>query len=266
MESGTSTEISFETAMSAAQENTEVALKSSGALTRELRKARKAAGTGQVRELRRALDNAVVQARELLACAKEVRDGFDFDEAGYLMSGGYAKELLALAAERDVDLYEEDERLLCYPSVVRIVPGEPVVEIDRKRERRIRPSILLGLLAARQAKPGKFRAGQLMESIAIGYDLVIARDGKKRDAVVRLQDIWSVLTLLPGQTRSYTRQEFARDLYLLDQSDVSHAGDGRVLRWHASSGTRTAGVLTTVSRTGQRQLYWGVSFTAGAGQ
>ena len=39
---------------------------------------------------------------------------------------------------------------------------------------------------------------------------------------------------------------------------------GRALRWHASSGTRTAGVITTVARTGQQQRYWGVSFTAQA--
>jgi hypothetical protein len=37
-----------------------------------------------------------------------------------------------------------------------------------------------------------------------------------------------------------------------------------MLRWHASSGTRSAGVLTTVARTGQQQRYWGVSFSAGA--
>ena len=259
-------EISFEAAMSVTQGNAESALKSASSVTRELRKARAAAATGQVRELRRALDTAVTQARELLASAQQARDRHDFDDASYLASGAYAKELLAMAAEREVGLFEEDERLLCYPSIVRIVPGDSVVEIDRKRERRLRPSVLLGLLAAVQEKPGRFRADQLMESIAGGYDFVIARGGKKPDAVVRLQDIWDVLTLLPGQARSYTRQEFARDLYLLDQSHVEQTKDGRVLRWHASSGTRTSGVLTTVSRTGQRQQYWGVSFTTGAGQ
>jgi hypothetical protein len=171
-----------------------------------------------------------------------------------------------MAAELGVDLFEEDERLLSYPSVVRIVPGDSVVEIDRKRERRLRPSVLLGFLSAVQEKPGRFGAEQLLESVAGAYDLVVAKGGKKPDAVVQLLDIWKVLTLLPGQARGYTRQEFARDLYLLDQSHVEKAKDGRLLRWHASSGTRTAGVLTTVSRTGQRQVYWAVSFTPGAGQ
>lgn len=267
MESETSSDAGgFEAALSLTQGDAEAALKSAGLVTRELRKARAAAATGQVRELRRALDAAVSQAAELLSSARQTRDSFGFDEGAYLTSGGYAKELLALATESGVKLFEEDERLLCYPSIVRIVPGDSVVEIDRKRERRLRPSVLLGLLAAVQEKPGRFRADRLLESIAGGYDLLIAKSGKKADSVVRLQDIWEVLTLLPGQARDYTRQEFSRDLYLLDQSHLEKTKNGRMLRWHASSGTRTAGVLTTVSRTGQQQRYWGVSFTTGPGQ
>lgn len=257
---------SFEAAMSVTQGDAEGALKSAASVTRELRKARAAAAGGQVRELRRVLDAAAGLADDLVASVRRARDNFDFDETAYLASGEYAKELLAMAAELGVDLFEEDERLLSYPSIVRIVPGDSVVEIDRKRERRLRPSVLLGLLAAVQEKPGRFAAEQLLESIAGAYDLVVAKGAKKPDAVVQLLDIWRVLTLLPGQARGYTRQEFARDLYLLDQSHVERTKDGRLLRWHASSGTRTAGVLTTVSRTGQRQVYWAVSFTSGAVQ
>ena len=81
---------------------------------------------------------------------------------------------------------------------------------------------------------------------------------------MRLVDVWSVLTLLPGQQRDYTRAEFARDLYLLDSSGVATAKSGRMLRWHASSGTRGSGTLATVAKTGQQQLYWGISFTDGS--
>jgi hypothetical protein len=256
----------FEAAMSATQDDAEGALKSAAGVTRELRKARAAAAGGQVRELRRALHAAAELADDLLASARHARDSFDFDETAYLASGEYAKELLAMAADSSVNVFEEDERLLCYPSIVRVLPGDSVVEIDRKRERRLRPSVLLALLAGVQEKPGRFGAEQLLESIAGGYDLVVAKGGKKPDAVVQLLDIWKVLTLLPGQARGYTRQEFARDLYLLDLSHVEKTKDGRLLRWHASSGTRTTGVLTTVSRTGQRQVYWAVSFATGAGQ
>jgi len=253
----------FESALSAAQGDAEGALRSAGSLTRELRRAKAAAATGQVREYRRALDAVAGLLDELSTKVRGARASFDIDETAYLASGDYAKELLDLATERGVAMFEEDERLLCYPSIVRVVPGDSVVEIDRRRERRLRPSVLIGLLAAAQQRPPKFRAGQFLESLASGYELVVARAGKRPDAVVRLTDIWSVLTLLPGQGKEYTRPEFARDLYLLDQDGVRQTRDGRLLRWHASSGTRTAGVLTTVARTGQQQRYWGVSFTGG---
>jgi len=252
----------FESALGAAQGDAEAALKSASGVTRELRKARTAAVSGQVRELRRALSAASELAEGLSAAVQDARASFDLDENAYLGSGDYAKELLAMAADCGLAMFEEDDRLLCYPSIVRIVPGDSVIEIDRRRERRLRPSVLIGLLSAAQQRPPRFRAEQFLESLANGYALVVAREAKKSDAVVRLVDIWSVLTLLPGQGKEYTRPEFARDLYLLDQSGVRRSKEGRALRWHASSGTRTAGVLTTVARTGQQQRYWGVSFAA----
>ena len=162
MESGTR----FESALSAAQDGAEVALKSAGSLTRELRKAKAAAASGQVREIRRALDAAAGAASELAEAVKEVRASFDLDETTYMASGEYAKELLAMAEERGVAMFEEDERLLCYPSIVRVVPGDSVLEIDRRRERRLRPSVLLGLLAAAQQRPPRFRADTFLESLA----------------------------------------------------------------------------------------------------
>ena len=102
---------------------------------------------------------------------------------------------------------------------------------------------------------------EILESLERGYDLVRSRGQHREGAVVRLVDVWGVLTLLPGQQREYMRAEFARDLYLLDSSAVATAKSGRALRWHASSGTRGSGTLATVAQTGQQQLYWGISFT-----
>ncbi|MBA2638823.1 MAG: hypothetical protein H0U77_02240 [Nocardioidaceae bacterium] len=105
-----------------------------------------------------------------------------------------------------------------------------------------------------------------MASLAAGYDLVVARQGKQPGAVVRLLDIYGVLTLLPGAGRDYGKQEFTRDLYLLDQDgETTTKRDGRRLRWAASSGTRQAGVLTTVARGGQQQRYWGIAFEEAGG-
>jgi hypothetical protein len=160
----------FESALSGTADGAAGALKSASALTRELRKAKAAAASGQVRELRRALDAAAELAGELSFTLQDVQASFDFDESAYLGSGEYAKELLALAADRGLAMFEEDDRLLCYPSIVRVVPGDALVEIDRRRERRLRPSTLIGLLSAAQQRPPRFRAAQFLESLATGYE------------------------------------------------------------------------------------------------
>ena len=253
----------FEETLAATERAIEAALKAAGAATRELRKARVGAKSGQVRDLRRALQAAQATTAGMADEVRMVHERFDLDENEYLASGAYTKELLAAAAAAGVAMYEEDERLLCYPSLLRVLPGEAVVEVDRVRERRLRPSVLVGLLAAAQERAPRFKPEGFLDSLRGGYELVVARDGKAAEAVVRLIDVWAVLTLLPGQAREYTKQEFARDLYLLDQSGVTHtARSSRRLRWSASTGTKGTGVLTTVARSGQQQRYWGVSFSA----
>jgi hypothetical protein len=252
----------FEETLAATERAVDGALKAAGAATRELRRARAGARSGQVREIRKALQAAEAAAVTLAGESRALLAGFDPDEQQYLASGGYTKELLAAATAAGLTMYEEDERLLCYPSLVRVLPGEAAVEIDRKRERRLRPSVLVGLLAAGQAKAPRFKPEPFLDSLRTGYELVVARGGKRADAVVRLVDVWAVLTILPGQSRDYTRQEFARDLYLLDQSGVIRTSRSpRRLRWSASTGTKGTGVLATVARSGQHQRYWGLSFT-----
>jgi len=252
----------FEAALSATEVQATATLQSAAALTRELKRVKAGSAAGQTRELRRALEAAETLAAQLAEAAQSLRVGYDFDEQAYLASGAYAKELLASAAAAGVDMFEEDERLLCYPSLVRILSDQVALEIDRKRERRLRPSVVVALLAAAQRRGPRFRPAPFLDSLRIAYELVVARDGKKPDAVVRLIDIWALLTMLPGQGREYTKQEFARDLYLLDQSGLATTSrSSRRLRWSASTGTKGAGVLTTVTRGGQQRRYWGIAFS-----
>lgn len=250
----------LESALAATEQQVDAALKATAAVARELKKAKTGAARGQLRDLRRALGAAAVLAQDAAQVTQGAASSFDLDEQEHLASGSYTKELLDAAAAHDVTMVESDERLLCYPSLIKVLPGDAAVEIDRRREKRLRPSVLVGLLAAAQARPPRFRPQPFLDSLASAYDLVRSREQQRDGAVVRLIDVWGVLTLLPGQQRDYTRPEFARDLYLLDSSGVTTAKDGRGLRWHASSGTRGSGTLTTVAQTGQQQRYWGISF------
>ncbi|MEP6798425.1 MAG: hypothetical protein ABI890_09765 [Lapillicoccus sp.] len=250
----------FEGALAATEDEVDAALKAAAAVTRELRKAKVGAARGQVRDLRRALAAAAAYAAESAQAAKVAEASFDFDDHAYLASGAFAQELVEVAAAADVTMVESDQRLLCYPSLIKVLPADAAVEIDRRRERRLRPSVLVALLAAAQKRPPRFRAETFLESLEAAYDLVRAKQDKRAGVVLPLVDLWAVLTLLPGQQREYTKPEFARDLYLLDASGASTAKSGRTLRWRASTGTRGTGTLVTVAQSGQQQLYWGVSF------
>ena len=128
--------------------------------------------------------------------------------------------------------------------------------IDKKKERRTRPSVVVAHLAALQQREPNFRPQPFIESLARAYDLVAPRKG----ATVKLVDVYAVFTLLPGSARDYTKPEFARDIYLLDQSGVTTTKDGRTLRLPASALTRGSGVLSTVTRTGQVKMYAGITF------
>jgi hypothetical protein len=253
----------LEEALATTERAVEDALRSAAVVTRELRRALAGVKHGQIRDTRKALANAEAAVAGLAERARSAYRGFDPGEQEYLASGGYVKELLAAAGARGVQIFEEEDRLLCYPSLIRVLPGEAAVEIDRVRERRIRPSTLVDQLARNQDRAPRFKADAFLDSLRTGYELVVASEGKKVDGVVKLVDIWAVLTMLPGQRGQYSKQEFARDLYLLDQSGVVRtARSPRELRWSASTGTKGAGVLVTVARSGQRQQYWGISFTA----
>ncbi len=249
----------LETALAATQVDAEAATKAANTLTRELKRARTSAATGQVRDLSKALAQAEQLAAELTEQIAKARTAYDVDVSHLMESGAYTKELLAAAAEADVNMFEEDGRLLCYPSLIRILPGDSAIEIDRRRERRIRPSVVVEMLSRAQQAGPRFKPEPFLASLAAAYGLILAKEGKAGGAVVKLDDVYKVLTLLPGQARDYSKQEFARDLYLLDLTGTTAHAD-RTLRWAASTGTKQAGVLTTVAKSGQRQRYWGIAF------
>jgi len=239
-----------------------VALRGTSSLLRELKRAQASAATGQLRELRRSVQAAREQWEALGAALEQLTSGDTLDEQAYLSGGGYTKELLAAALTTGLAVLEDDDRLLSYPSVLRVLPADAAIEIDKRRERRLRPSFLVSLLSAAQNRPPRFRPEPFLAALRDAYDLVVSRDGKLAGSVVRLDAVWQVLTMLPGSAKEYGKPEFARDIYLLDQSGVTSTGkDARRLRLAASTGTRGSGVLTTVAVSGQQQRYWGVSFT-----
>ncbi len=258
----------LEQALARLEDDAGVALKAATAVTSALKRVRAAAQMGNLRELRPALGAAERAVGGLGQEVGRVKDRWDVDEEAYLAGRGYVRELLETAARLDLRLFEQDDRLYAYPTLVQILPGERTVLIDRNRERRLRPSVLVGQLKDLQQRPPRFKAETFLETLfdayTIAVDRAVAKRGREavgRNPVVRLLDVYDLLTLRPGQSREYSRQEFARDVYLLDQSGTTTTQKGATVSFPASTGTKaTAGTLRVITRGGQERLYYGLVF------
>lgn len=253
---------SLESALQAAERDADATLRALGAAVRSAKRAKAAASWGQLRDLQQALEATAAMAEQAAAAARALQEGWEFDASGHFASGQYAKELLACAADAGLQAFESDDLILSYPAIVQVSESDTTVIVDKKKERRVRPSVLVNQLAALQQRPPKFKPEAFIEALASAYDHVVGVRGLRPGAPARLVDIHRALTLLPGAAREYTRQELARDLYLLDQSGVVEAKDGRRMSLPASAMTRSGPVLTTVTRSGQTKIYAGIAFAA----
>jgi hypothetical protein len=245
---------SLEQALAKTEAEAEAACKAATAALRSLKKFRTAAQVGNLRELQRTVEAAGQAIAELEQQLAKAKAGWDFDEDAYLSDGAFVAEVLATAAQTGVRIYERDDRLYCYPSLIRMLPTDRAVVIDKTRERRLRPSVLV-----------RFRSEAFLDSLHSAYATAVKTRGKDRrdtNAIVPLVEIYDLLTLLPGQAREYSRQEFARDLYLLDQSGITTLRNGAVISFHAARGNEPASkVIPIVTKNGQAKSYYGISFT-----
>lgn len=251
----------LESALDTTEADADATLRVLAAAVRSAKRAKVAAASGQLRELQQALEATEALVDQATTAARDLRAGWRFDAAAYFASGEYAKELLACAADAGLQAFESDDLILSYPAIVQVSASDGTVVVDKKKERRVRPSVLVRQLVALQQRPPKFKPEPFIEALAAAYDLVAGLRPLRPGAPARLVDVHRVLTLLPGAARDYTRQELARDLYLLDQSGVVDVKDGRRMSLPASAMTRSGPVLTTVTRAGQTKVYAGIAFT-----
>ena len=121
-----------------------------------------------------------------------------------------------------VNIYEHDGYLFSYPVLLRILHKERAIAIDRMRENRLRPSVLVKRLKEVQNKPPRFKPQTFLEMMFSAYSIVVAGRGKHlvgTGTVIPLLELYQLFTLLPWQATEYTRQEFGRDVYLLIRAE-----------------------------------------------
>jgi hypothetical protein len=256
---------SLESALVQAEADADVAIKAALNVASALKRYRSAARQGKLRDLRAAVDSARKSVQTLDQEVANVAESWDFDEETYLQGSGFTDELIEHGRRAGLQIYLQDNRLYCYPALLRVLSGERAVLVDRLRERRLRPSILVGLLRELQKRPPRFRPAEFLQSLYQAYTIATKqRPGRLVGAaVIPLREVHELLTLLPGTAREYSIQEFARDIYLLDQSGETTTKDGARIEFHASTGTKLRrGALSVVTQSGQQRQYYALSFTA----
>lgn len=256
----------LEKALAKTESDVEATLKAAGSVVNSLKKFRINIQTGNLRDLKKTIESAeqaIVALKQQFINAKE---GWNFDSENYVASRTFTNEILEMSKSLGVKMFEQDERLYCYPFLIRILPNELTVQIDKQKERRLRPSTLVSHLKTLQNKPVRFKPDIFLESLYLAYETLIksrGRDQVGKGIVVTLREIYRLLTLLPGQTKEYSLQEFARDIYLLDRSGVTTTkrGDGVTLSAVSSGMKRGSGTIRVITQEGQDKRYYGISFS-----
>ncbi|MBV9579020.1 MAG: hypothetical protein JO057_10555 [Chloroflexi bacterium] len=260
---GTTARRELEGALVRTQGDADASLKAATAVAKSLKRFRALVHDGNLRELKAGLAAVEQSMAALQEQVEATADGWEFDEDDYFSRGGYTQELLETAESLGVDMFEQDERLYCYPSLIQVLPNERTLLIDRVRERRLRPALVIEQLRRLHERGPRFRPEAFVEVLFKAYRALAQRHGAaalQRGPVERLADVYDLLTLLPG--RDYSRQEFARDLYLLDRSGITTTRGGYAVSFPASTGTKSAtGVLTAIGENGQERRYWGIAFS-----
>jgi len=256
---------SLEDAFAEAGRSAAAAVKAATLLAGAAKQLQKAAQEGDIAKMRKSaerLASASDVARQSAANAKTAWPYSQSEEQEYL-AAGYELELLDEAARAGLKIYPRDSRLLAYPSILRIVPTDLSIKIDKKKISALRPTHLVQALVANQKRKSRYPAERFIQALHNAY-LIIVPSGET-GSVLKLAQIYQALTLQPGAAAEYNKSDFARDLYMVDESGVSRTRSGARFSLHASTGARggASDLFTFVAPNGELKTYYGIRFTEG---
>ncbi len=262
--------VSFEQACRDTERAAGAAQKSASNVVSQARALVKAAQTGNVANIKRCQEKL---NEGLTALRQEVSNAgscwpFSDEEEQLLFGEQYIDAIKTIADEKGLRIQEQDELLISYPSIVRILAAERAVRVDKKRVVAVRPSYLVDLLLANQKKSSGFPPQRFLESLYSVYTDI--SDSSSADplssgsgSVVPLARIYKLMTALPGGARDYDRNDFARDLYILDSNGPRRTRNGATVSFPSSTGTRrrSRDLFSFIGPQGDSAEYYGIRFS-----
>ena len=266
--------VTFEQAFTDTERAAEAARKSAASVVSQAKALAKAAQGGDIAGIRRGqekLNQALTALRQEVSNAGSCWPFSDEEEKQYLVNlDQYAKELSNAAVEKGLKIHERDGLLISYPSIVRILPDDRAVRVDRKRVPTIRPSYLADLLLKNQGKSSGFQPQRFLEALYRVYTDIVKEASldllpRAGGRVVPLARIYRLMTALPG--RDYDRSDFARDLYILNSNGPQRTKSDAVVSFPSSTGTRrrSSDLFSFVGPDGNNVEYYGIRFDEAGG-
>ena len=262
--------ISLEQAFSESERTGESVRKSATGLATRAKALARAAKEGNIAAVRREQGRLVEALNSLQQEVQNAASSWPFtdEEVEQYLSGRYADELKDAASEVGLEIYERDRNLISYPSIVRVLPRENAVRVDKKKVSTIRPSHLADLLLKNQTKTSGFPSDRFLEALYTVYSGIVSGEtsdllAEGSGVVVPLSKIYKLVTALPGAAREYDPSDFARDLYILDADGPRRTREGKRVSFPSSTGTRrrTRDLFTFVGPEGQSVVYYGIRFS-----
>jgi len=255
---------SLEQAFSSTEKISESLLRLASETTQLLKKMKGAANVGDLTKLKQTINEVNESTIKMRIEVSKTSKNWQFDESAYLSSKAFERDLLEMGKQMGVEIFEHEGVFYSHEVVLRVLPEKRRVAIDRSRDSKIRPSVIVKRLKELQCNPNRFKPQAFLDVLFTAYSMAVSMRGQQNHSagvVVPLVEMYELLTLLPWQSTEYTRQEFARDVYFLDKSGKTKTKKDQRINFHASTGTRDAHkTLSVMGRGGRIRTYYGTSF------
>ena len=253
-------QLNFEEAFDQAEKSALAAARAAGKLAAAARALAKAAAEGDIARIRRSGDRLAQEAESAQQEAANASAAWSLDpetEEQYLR-GEYTEELLRSADASGFKMQRHDGAIVAYPVIVRVLPGQRAVRLNRRRVTGLRPSRLVTRLKAIQTRSSRGSPQGFLETLFSAYKLIA--QGERAGAAVSLEEIFRVLTLSPGS--DYGREDFARDLLSLDLSETTVTRSGARISLPASTGTKDSRhTFVCATADGEIITFYGIKFS-----
>jgi hypothetical protein len=255
--------LNFEEAFDQAEKAAQAAQRAAQRLASAAKALAKAAAEGDIGRIRRAGDKLSEEAETARHEAANASAAWSLDsetEEQYLRAE-YVEELLHSADANGLKMQRHNGAIIAYPLIIRVLPGQRAVVLNRRRVSGLRPSKLVARLKASQNRASRGSPQAFLETLFSAHKLVA--QGERAGAAVSLEEIFRVLTLSPGS--DYSKEDFARDLLSLDRSGITTTRSGARVSLPASTGTKDSRhTFVCATADGEIVTFYGIKFSEDA--